>query len=318
VNASDPPHAVLHRNGVLSDLGTGYGAGSFSRAWEINDTRQIVGERARHQSSPVRAFLLRNGRFRDLGTLGGAGGSFGTSSVAYGINDRRQIVGAAQPPSGPLHAFLWERGVMRDLGTLGGDDEATEARDVNDAAQVVGSSPTTAGFTHAFLWESGAMQDLGTLGGNSSHAYGINVDGDVVGGSRTANSPPNNADHAFLWAKGRMVDLNAVVTNLPGNVVLELARAIKRRRQHCGHDVLRLLRAWEDGTHPHAPPRSELTARRAWAVTRAAVDAVAAAQERRGTASRPARIWRAAARARRRAARGSGRAGAGPTASAGV
>jgi probable HAF family extracellular repeat protein len=226
VNASDPPHAVLHRNEVLSDLGTGYGAGSFSRAWEINDAREIVGERARRQSSPVRAFVLRNGRFRDLGTLGGAGGSFGTSSVAYGINDRRQIVGAAQPPSGPLHAFLWERGVMRDLGTLGGDDEATQARDVNDAAQVVGSSPTTAGFTHAFLWESGAMQDLGTLGGNSSHAYGINMNGEVVGGSRTATSPPNNAGHAFVWANGRLVDLNTVVTNLPGNVVLEVAQAI--------------------------------------------------------------------------------------------
>jgi probable HAF family extracellular repeat protein len=226
VNATDPPHAVLHRNGVLTDLGTGFGSGSFSRAWEINDVGEIVGERSRRQSSPVRAFLLRNGRFRDLGTLGGAGGSFGTSSVAYGINARRQIVGAAQPPSGPLHAFLWERGAMRDLGTLGGDDEATEARDLNDGAQVVGSSPTTAGFTHAFLWDSGAMRDLGTLGGDSSYAYGINADGDVVGGSRTPNSPPFNAGHAFLWANGQIVDLNTVVTNLPGNVALEVAQAV--------------------------------------------------------------------------------------------
>jgi probable HAF family extracellular repeat protein len=226
VNASDPPHAVVHRGGALTDLGTGYGAGSFSRAWEINDVGDIVGERARRQSSPVRAFLLRNGRFRDLGTLGGAGGSFGTSSIAYGINDRRQVVGAALPPNGPLHAFLWERGVMRDLGTLGGDDEATEARDINAAAQVVGSSPTAAGFTHAFLWEGGAIRDLGTLGGDSSYAYGINADGEVVGASRTANSPPFNAGHAFLWANGQIVDLNTVVPNLPGNVVLETAQAV--------------------------------------------------------------------------------------------
>jgi probable HAF family extracellular repeat protein len=91
---------------------------------------------------------------------------------------------------------------------------------------VVGSSPTAAGFTHAFLWESGAMRDLGTLGGDSSYAYGINADGEVVGGSRTPNSPPFSAGHAFLWANGRIVDLNSVVTNLPGNVVLEVARAI--------------------------------------------------------------------------------------------
>jgi probable HAF family extracellular repeat protein len=70
-------------------------------------------------------------------------------------------------------------------------------------------------------------EDLGTLGGNRGYAYGINMDGDVVGGSRTPTSPPNNAGHAFLWAKGRMVDLNAAVKNLPGNVALEVAQAIK-------------------------------------------------------------------------------------------
>jgi probable HAF family extracellular repeat protein len=226
VNGTDPPHAVIHRNGVLSDLGTGYGSGSFSRAWKINSMGEIVGERARRQSSPLRAFLLRNGRFRDLGTLGGTAGSFGTSSVAYDINDRRQVVGGALPAQGPLHGFLWERGVMRDLGTLGGNSEATEARAINERAQVVGFSPTAAGSTHAFLWEEGAMRDLGTLGGDSSYAWGINAKGEVVGGSRTPVSPPNNAGHAFLWAKGRMVDLNTVVTNLPGNVILEVAHAI--------------------------------------------------------------------------------------------
>jgi probable HAF family extracellular repeat protein len=226
VNPTDPPHAVLHRKGVLTDLGTGYGAGSFSRAWKINNLGEIVGERARRQSSQLRAFLFRNGRFRDLGTLGGTAGLFGTSSIAYDINDHRQVVGAALPPSGPLHAFLWERGAMRDLGTLGGNGEGTQARAINNDAQVAGSSPTAAGSIHAFLWRDGTMRDLGTLGGDSSYAYGINANGEIVGGSRTAISPPNNAGHAFLWAKGRMVDLNTVVTDLPSNVVLEVARAI--------------------------------------------------------------------------------------------
>ena len=226
VNASDPPHAFLHRNGALTDLGTGFGAGSFSRGWEINNADEIVGERARSQSSAVRAFLWRHGRFRDLGTLGGTGGAFGTSSVAYGINDRRQVVGAALPARGPLRPFLWERGVMRDLGTLGGGNEAGEARAIDASSRVVGSSPTASGFTHAFLWQRGAMRDLGTLGGNISHAKGINNNGEVVGGSRTPSSPPGNAGHAFLWANGRMVDLNTVVTNLPQDVVLEVAQAI--------------------------------------------------------------------------------------------
>jgi probable HAF family extracellular repeat protein len=226
VNGSDPPHAFRYRNGVLTDLGTGHGPGSFSRAWEINDAGVAVGERSRRQSSPVRAVMWRDGRIRDLGTLGGTGGSFGTGSVAYDVNRRRQVVGAALPSRGPLHPFLWQRGTMRDLGTLGGNDEAGEARAINDATQVVGSSPTTSGPTHAFLWQDGIMRDLGTLGGNSSHAYGINGNGDVVGGSRTPSSPANNAGHAFLWTDGQMIDLNSVVTNLPSNVTLEVARAI--------------------------------------------------------------------------------------------
>jgi probable HAF family extracellular repeat protein len=225
--ASEPPHAFRYRDGVMHDLGTGFGAGSFSRAWDINARGQIVGERSRTQSSPVRAFLLRNGRFRDLGTLGGRSLlPFSIESIAYAVNDRGHVVGTALPPDPPLHAFLWEDGAMLDLGTLGGDGEATQAYDINNRGQIVGSSPTAGGRVHGFIWRDAQMQDLGTLGGSSSAAYGINRFGQVVGGSRTPTSPPSNAGHAFLWMRGEMVDLNDVVSNLPADVVLEVARAI--------------------------------------------------------------------------------------------
>jgi probable HAF family extracellular repeat protein len=70
------------------------------------------------------------------------------------------------------------------------------------------------------------MRDLGTLGGDDSRAYGINRAGDVVGGSRTQSSPTGNAGRAFLWSDGALLDLNGLVTNLPRNVTLEVARAI--------------------------------------------------------------------------------------------
>jgi probable HAF family extracellular repeat protein len=235
VNSSDPPHAFLYRGGVMTDLGTGFGSGSFSRAWDINSAGQIVGERSMTQSSAVRAFLYQDGTFLDLGTLGGHNPfPFGIDSIAYAINERGQVVGTALPPDPPLHAFLWENGEMQDLGTLGGDTEATEAFSINNAGTVVGSSQTPEEEIHAAVWRNGVIRDLGTLGGDSSAAYGVNRFNQIVGGSRTATSPPFNAGHAFLWEKGRMIDLNEVVTNLPADVVLENARAINDRGEIVG------------------------------------------------------------------------------------
>jgi probable HAF family extracellular repeat protein len=227
VSFTEPPHAFLYRNGVMNDLGRGFGRGSFSRAWAINQNGQIVGERSRTQSAAVRAFLYQSGSFLDLGTLGGHNPfPFGIDSIAYAINDRGQIVGTALPPEPPLHAFLWEEGVMQDLGTLGGNTEATQAFGINNSGAIVGVSQTLSEEMHAFLWRDGVMQDLGTLGGDSSYAYAINRAGQIVGGSRTPTSPEFNAGHAFIWQRGRMIDLNEVVTNLPADVVLEVARAI--------------------------------------------------------------------------------------------
>jgi probable HAF family extracellular repeat protein len=210
----------------MIDLGTGFGSGSSSMAWGINSGGQVVGER-RSQSSPTRATLWQNGTIQDLGTLGGTATS-GTESIAYAINDSGQVVGAALPSDGyPLHGFVWQNGVMRDLGTLGGNDEATHARDIANTGQIVGSSQNDGGETHAFSWIAGAMTDLGTLGGTYSTAYGVNEHGQIVGGSRTPDSPrPGNAGHAVLWTDGLMIDLNEHVTNLPADVALETARSI--------------------------------------------------------------------------------------------
>lgn len=226
VNSTEPPHAFVYRNGRMTDLGTGFGSGSYSFAWAVNNTGQIVGERARTQSSPTRAVLWQGGTIRDLGTLGGSDPSpYGTESIAYGINDSGQVVGTALPAGGhPLHGFVWQNGVMRDLGTLGGNGEATQGRDIANTGQIVGSSQNADGETHAFTWTAGVMRDLGTLGGNYSGAYGVNEHGDVVGGSRILDSPhPANAGHAVLWKDGLMADLNEHVINLPPDVALEVA-----------------------------------------------------------------------------------------------
>jgi len=104
---------------------------------------------------------------------------------------------------------------MTDLGTLGGSDALGEW--INDDGDVIGISATPAGTPHGFVWRHGVMTDLGTVGSDkSSHAFGINAKGQVVGQSWFWDGHEVTASHAFLWESGGpMVDLNALVS--PGS-----------------------------------------------------------------------------------------------------
>jgi len=52
------------------------------------------------------------------------------------------------------------------------------------------------------------VTDLGTLpGGDSSVAFGINANGDVVGNSTL---PGNAYGHAFLYSKGTLTDMGTI------------------------------------------------------------------------------------------------------------
>jgi probable HAF family extracellular repeat protein len=99
-----------------------------------------------------------------------------------GINDQGHIVGIA-PFHGGEFAFLWTKeSGMRKLGALATGNRSIGYA-INSHDQVVGWSYLGPGTgTHAFRWsESTGMQDLGALSDGTSHAYGINDAGQVVG-----------------------------------------------------------------------------------------------------------------------------------------
>jgi probable HAF family extracellular repeat protein len=175
----------------------------------MNDRTEVVGFSEIHPGSPViRAFLWTEAAgMRSLGTLGGE------SSVANGVNNRREVVGGSDTWFGNNRAYLWTpaRG-MRNLGTLGGKN--SEAIDLNDATQVVGYSETSDGSSHAFLWSPGrGMEDLGTLGGANSLAWGISELGAIVGQSETAGG----RKVAFLWTRERGMRSLGTLPRLPGS-----------------------------------------------------------------------------------------------------
>jgi probable HAF family extracellular repeat protein len=287
-------HAFEWRTGVLHDLGALPGANSSGANWiadgglsagfsETVDTDPLVGSREAH------AVLWKNGEITDLGTLEG-----GYESVAFAVNSRGQVAGAAfntvPDPFSFLgtqqRVFLWEDGVMEDLGTLGGPDAGLLSGplvnkgnvEMNEQGQVVACSfinstpnpgtgvPTVDPFlwdkrkgmldlgnlggtngcainlnnrgqvvgysnlagdaaAHPFLWDRGVMKDLGTLGGTFGFANWINDAGEITG----AATIPGEKLHAFSWKKGIMTDLGT----LPGDVVSQ-PQAVNSRGQIVG------------------------------------------------------------------------------------
>jgi probable HAF family extracellular repeat protein len=205
--------AVAYKNGGIINLGTFGGNQSFGL--ETNNRDQVVGWALNTIPDPIspwgpfgtqmRAFLWQNGMKRDLGTLGGP------DSLAYYVNDRSQVAGAAftdstiNPVTGmpTLHPFFWEDGRMIDLGSLGGTVGSPAA--LNQAGQIAGFMNLAGDLTfHPFFWERGTLRDLGTFGGSTGQATWMNDTGDVVG---VADLPGDQLHDAFLWRRGRMIDL---------------------------------------------------------------------------------------------------------------
>jgi probable HAF family extracellular repeat protein len=174
--------------GIMTALPTLGGRNNF--AYDINEQGVVVG--AVETSQGLEAVYWKNGTLYDLGFSG----------IAYGINNKGQIVGtsnAANQYNSDYRAFLWDNGVITDLGTI--DNIRAEAYKINESSQIVGASNYLSGIAnqstyHGFIWQNGIITDLGAING-SSFAKNINAKGDVVGYSEYA---PFNY-HPVLWNK---------------------------------------------------------------------------------------------------------------------
>jgi probable HAF family extracellular repeat protein len=85
----------------------------FNAANGINNLGQVVGQSDLPGDAVTHAFFWQKGVMTDLGTLPGD-----STSIAFDINDKGQVVGISCDVNFNCRAFLWQNGVMTDLNTL--------------------------------------------------------------------------------------------------------------------------------------------------------------------------------------------------------
>ena len=160
VGALSAKHAVLWEGGRAIDVGN-LGGIAWNTPAAINNRGEIAGFSDLPGDDPDHPnfhafFWTSRGGIEDLGTLLGD-----TRSLAFGLNERSQVVGESIGPTG-RRAFIWQRGVMTDLNTLvpPGSPLLRYANDINDDGEIVGQAQDrSTGELFAFVAVPGCGED---------------------------------------------------------------------------------------------------------------------------------------------------------------
>ena len=137
-------HAVLWRDGKVIKLGD-LGAKWWNTPTAINERGDVVGFAGDPQfpeGDILHGFIWTEEHgIQPLGALPNRTPAH-VQSLAYGINERRQVVGlSCDADSVDCRAFIWENGVMRDLNDLKQTSYTArleQAKDINDRGEIAG------------------------------------------------------------------------------------------------------------------------------------------------------------------------------------
>ena len=133
---------------------------------------------------------------------------YGTGAVAFGNNDRGQIVGVVgSPDNSTEYAAIWQNGKLTSYKPQPGDF-GTTASGNNNRGQVVGSTFLEAAdgsfnWSRAVVWQNGVMTDLNTLIDSGSNLYltmanKINERGQISAMAIVRSGPDEGNVHAVL------------------------------------------------------------------------------------------------------------------------
>jgi len=138
-------HAFFYDDGVMYDVGTL--GGNFSTANAINNQGLVIGSATLPGDTDLHAIGYIDGTIFDLGTLGGF-------SVALGVNERGDAVGASFAAPGDftdLRPVLYTDGEVVDLSSYLPGWTSTFAKSINAKGEIAGDGYNPDGNYHAFL-----------------------------------------------------------------------------------------------------------------------------------------------------------------------
>ena len=150
-------HAVLWENGGVTDIGN-LGANWWNTPTAINQHGDVVGfagDPAFVEGDILHAFIwTKDNGIKALKPLRGRVPQH-VDSEAYGINERRQVVGVSCDANGvDCRAVIWNHGVFpTDLNDLKGGYSARleSAKDINNLGEITGRAIDSTGVRTAYL-----------------------------------------------------------------------------------------------------------------------------------------------------------------------
>jgi uncharacterized membrane protein len=175
----------------------------------INLLGQVVGLYF-DASFTIHGFVLQGSKFRSIDAPGTSpSGFFGT--YTNGINTQGDIVGQYFDHNNNAHDFVIKDGVFKPFTLPITESVYDSPNGINDFGDIVGYFQDNLGKEHGYLLSHGVANVIDFPGAQSTQAWGINLEGDIVGSYTvpvTTNPYSSTYYYGFLLHRGSFATIN--------------------------------------------------------------------------------------------------------------